>query len=293
MKIIDTHQHLWDLEKVVLPWLPPGGKLTRSFVTRDYLAAVEGLNFEKAVYMEVHAATTHHLIEADYVLGLTSDPKNLTVGAVIGGRPADPKFRDYVAKFKDDKRVKGVRQIIHIDDTPPGFSLSEDFIRGVRILGEFGKFFDICIRPAELGDAAKLVDACPGTRFILDHCGNGDPFAFMKNLPDGVKPQNTPEQFKRDINELAKRDRIVCKISGIVARMEGHKWSADDLAPVINTCLDAFGPDRVIFASDWPVCTQAATLRQWVEALQSIVSNRPAEQKQKLFYDNAKRLYGL
>jgi predicted TIM-barrel fold metal-dependent hydrolase len=293
MKIIDTHQHLWDLDRLVLPWLKPGGKLTRSFLMHDYLAAIEGLNFDRAVYMEVAATTSHHLIEAEYVLSLMDDPKNLTVAAVLGGRPADERFGDYVARFKSEKRVKGFRQIVHVDETPPGYCVSDNFIRGVRVLGELGKSFDICIRPAELGDAVKLVDACPNTRFILDHCGNGDPFAFMKNRTANVKPLHTPEQFKRDINELAKRDRVVCKISGIVARMEGHHWTAGDLAPVINCCLDAFSPDRVIFASDWPVCTLAASLRQWVEALKSIVSNHPLQQQEKLFHDNAKRLYGI
>jgi predicted TIM-barrel fold metal-dependent hydrolase len=184
-----------------------------------------------------------------------------------------------------------VRQVLHGDSTPRGFCLAPEFIKGVQTLGEFGKSFDLCMRPAELADAVKLIDACPGTKFILDHCGNGDPFAFMAKAPAGVKPNHTVDQYRRDIAELAKRDRVICKISGIVARMAGHKWTADDLAPVINTCLDAFGPERVIFASDWPVCTLAASLKEWVAALKAIVSNRPREQQEKLFAGNARRVY--
>jgi len=85
----------------------------------------------------------------------------------------------------------------------------------------------------------------------------------------------------------------VCKISGIVARMPKGEWQPEQLAPVIDHCLDAFGPDRVMFASDWPVCTLGASLREWVEALKQIVSDRPPAEQRKLFHDNAVKFYRL
>ena len=85
---------------------------------------------------------------------------------------------------------------------------------------------------------------------------------------------------------------VVCKVSGIVVQAR-ERWTADDLAPVINHTLTAFGPDRVMFAGDWPVCTLRSTYRHWVEALRSIVRNRPAEEQRKLFHDNAVRVYGI
>ena len=87
-------------------------------------------------------------------------------------------------------------------------------------------------------------------------------------------------------------DRVMCKISGIVVQARPG-WRPDDLAPVINHCLASFGPDRVMFAGDWPVCTRAATFRQWVEALQAIVRERPLQERRKLFHDNAVRFYGI
>lgn len=293
LKIIDTHQHLWDLSVLKLPWLAPGAPLTRNFVTSDYLKAAEGLNVVKTVYMEVDAAPSHHLAEAEYVQALIDDPINPTAAAVIGGRPAEVGFREYVARFKNDDRIKGVRQILHVDSAPRGMCLAPEFIRGVRTLGEFGKTFDLCFRPTELGDAVKLVEACPNTQFILDHCGYGDPFAFMKHRPAGIVPQHDVEQYRREIDSLARHDRVICKISGIVVRMAGYRWEAADLAPVVDCCLDAFGPDRVIFGGDWPVCTQAATLEQWTRALQAIVGRRPIDQQRKLFHDNAVSLYSL
>src|SRR5206468_1435724 len=188
----------------------------------------------------------------------------------------------YIRRFNDGKYIKGVRQVLHNEGMPAGYCLAPNFIRGIRLLGELGLSYDICIRPAELGDAGKLVDACPGTRFILDHCGNAN-----------VREKDHT-QWKRDMAELARRKNLVaCKVSGIVASAKPVHWTADDLAPFINHTLDIFGPDRVVFGGDWPVCTLAASFRQWVEALKTIVADRPLVEQRKLCYDNAVRFYRL
>jgi len=101
------------------------------------------------------------------------------------------------------------------------------------------------------------------------------------------------EQWRRDIATLAERKSVVCKISGIIARARKDHWTAADLAPVINHCLEVFGPDRVMFAGDWPVCTRVASLAQWVDALKEVVRGRSQEEQRKLFFENAMRCYGL
>jgi predicted TIM-barrel fold metal-dependent hydrolase len=296
LPIVDTHQHLWDLSKLRLPWLESAGHLNRSFVTDDYLEATRGLNFVKAVYMEVAVADDQLLKEAESVVELCRREDHPTVAAVIGGRPAAEGFTQYITRFKDSRYVKGIRQIL--PGATPGLWSQKPFIDGIRLLGELGMSFDLCMPPARLLDGAKLVDACPQTRFILDHCGNADPVAFMSAARRQAAsvtrpPQHEPGPWRRDIAELARRDRAVCKISGIVARAPKDTWIADDLAPIINHCLEVFGPERVMFASDWPVCTRGATLREWVTALKRIVRDRPKEEQQKLFHDNAERFYGL
>ena len=137
------------------------------------------------------------------------------------------------------------------------------------------------MRPAELGDAARLIDACPDTSFILDHCGN--PIVRAKD----------PSGWKADIGRIAERKNVVCKVSGIIASTAPGPWKADDLAPFVNHVMDEFGPDRVVFGGDWPVCTLAATYREWLSALQSIVASRPQADQKKLFFDNAIRAYRL
>jgi L-fuconolactonase len=137
------------------------------------------------------------------------------------------------------------------------------------------------MRAAELRDAARLIDACPGTRFILDHCGNADVLARDRSA------------WKADIAEVARRERVVCKVSGIVASTKGQPWTPDDLEPIVNHVLDVFGPDRVLFGGDWPVCTLGASYAGWVNALKSVVRDRPEPDQRKLFHDNAARVYRL
>jgi len=177
--------------------------------------------------------------------------------------------------------IKGVRQVLHGSGTPPGYCLDDRFVRGVRLLGDLGLSFDLCMRPGELGDGARLIDACPGTKFILDHCGNAEVFAA------GLTP------WKRDIAAVARRTNVSCEVSGIVASIKGRTWRPEDLAPIINHVLAEFGPDRVVFGGDWPVCTLGAPPAAWVKALREVVQDRSLADQRKLFHDNAQRIYRL
>jgi predicted TIM-barrel fold metal-dependent hydrolase len=201
--------------------------------------------------------------------------------AVISGRPASDGFGDYVRRYRDSAYIKGVRQVLHTDDTPAGYCLDPKFVRGVRLLGELGMSFDLCMRPAELADGVQLIDACPETRFVLDHCGNA-------RVPDKDR-----SQWRRDLAAVVRRKHAICKVSGIVASAKPGAWTADDLAPIVRHVLAEFGPDRVVFGGDWPVCTLAASFKEWVEALKAIVHERPVEEQRKLFHDNAVRFYRL
>jgi L-fuconolactonase len=281
LPIVDTHQHLWDLTIFRLPWLKDNPKLARSFVMRDYLEATAGLNVVKSIYMEVDVEPSQQPAEADHVLEICRRGDTPMAAAVISGRPASEGFRDYLARYKGSPYLKGVRQVLHGAETPPGTCLGEDFVRGIRLLGELGLSFDLCMRSAELRDAATLIDACPDTRFILDHCGNAS-----------VRARDL-SGWRADIAALARRTNVVCKVSGIVASAAPGPWTADDLAPIVNHVLDTFGPDRVMFGGDWPVCTMAATYRQWVEALKAIVRDRSEPDQRKLFHDNAVAFYRL
>lgn len=292
LPILDTHQHLWDLKKFTLPWLAGNSALGRSFVMSDYLAAARGQNIAKSVYMEVDVAPEQQQAEADHLIGICQSKEFPTAAAVISGRPASDGFAAYIKPLAMSPYIKGVRQVLHGPATPAGYCLAPEFVRGIRLLGEIGLRYDLCMRPGELADARQLVQQCPLTQFILDHCGNADIAHFASSGVDDVG-QRAREKWRRDISNLAGEKNIVCKISGIVARAKPGAWQPDDLAPVINHCLDSFGPQRVVFGSDWPVCTAAATLAQWITALKQIIASRSQRDQRALLYDNAARLYGL
>lgn len=296
--IIDTHQHLWNLDRLPPPWLKPSdGLLYRSYVLKDYLEAVRGLNVVQAVYMEVDVAPAQQDAEADYVRAICRRGDAVTRAAVIGGRPGDAGFRRYITRFKGDRTIRGIREILKPKPGEKTLTVSDEFIAGLRLLGELGMSFDLCLPPTMLAVAGQIVDRCGDTRFILDHCGNADPLAFAPPPAAGVPRPRAPghdaDQWRRDIEALARRKNLVCKISGIVSRVNKDHWRPDDLAPIVNHCLDSFGPERVMFAGDWPVCLRGASLRAWIEALRQIVRARPADQQRKLFHDNARQYYGL
>jgi L-fuconolactonase len=286
--IVDTHQHLWDLSRFRLAWLRP--PLDKSFVMQDYVEAIRGLNVVTAVYMEVAVVPEQRLQEAEYVIGLCKEPDSVTQAAVIAGSPADDGFAPYVTRFKGSPYIKGVRgtfaSVEQMGDT--------QVLRNLRLLGELGLRFDLNVPPQSLPIAARLVEQCPDTRFVLDHCGNADPVAFFpagRAAPRAA--QHSSQQWKQDIDKLAAKRNIICKISGLVDNVPGYPLTADDLAPVIDYCLDSFGPERVVFASDWPVCLLGMSLRDWVELLKDVVAARPRAEQRKLFHDNAVRFYDL
>lgn len=290
--IIDTHQHLWDLSKFRLPWLTGAPKiLNQTYHIPEYRAATAGLTM-RSIYMEVHVDPTQLDAEADHVIELSRSGTAPTVAAVIGSRPESPEFAKYIERFKGSAVVKGVRRVLHEDDTPPGYCLKDTFVKSVQRLGDLGMSFDLCLRPTDLADGLALTEKCPDTRFILDHCGNCDLKAFRPKLDTGKPASHTADAFRKVLEQLAKRPNVICKISGIIAQLpEGG--DADDLAPVINTCLETFGPDRVVFGSDWPVCLLGRPLLTWVGMLKQIIASRPAADQAKLWSGNAAKFYGV
>ncbi len=285
LPIIETHQHLWDVKKFTLPWHATEDvpSLRRSYVMSDYLEATKGLNVFKTVYMEVDVAPEQQQAEVDYVTDLCQRGDNPMKAAVVSGRPGTPGFEPYARKLAQNKYIKGIRQVLHGASTPAGFCLQPKFVESVQLLGELGLSFDLCLRSGEVLDVVKLVDQCPKTRFIIDHCGN-----MSVTSTDAAARSKWQEGMK----QMAARKNTVCKISGIIVTAN-KDWKAADLAANINDTMNTFGEDRIVFAGDWPVCTLKASFAQWVGALKEIVKDRPVAFQKKLFHDNAAKFYGI
>ncbi len=292
--IVDTHQHLWDLEQFSLPWLADVEALNNNYRMDDYQRATAESGVAKTVYMEVDVAPEQRLAEVDFVSDLCARDDNPMAGAVISGSPGDAGFADYMARFSDNAYVKGVRQVLHVPSAARGACVEPRFVEGMHLLGSMGKCFDLCMRPSELGDAVALVEQCPDTLFIVDHCGNADPQVVSGDVePDLENPfSHDRQQWMDDMQALGAHDNVVCKLSGIVARAP-RGWTAETLAPTVEHCIASFGADGAVFGGDWPVCTLGAPLGEWVAALRQIVKGHSEEDQRRILHDNAVRLYGL
>jgi L-fuconolactonase len=280
--IIDTHQHLWDRTRFHLPWLDNAPlPLGRNYLPVDYDAAAADTGIVHTIYMEVDVTPAQRTDEAAYVAALCDDPSARMAAAVVGGDPSQPDFALYLDRIAHPA-IRGVRSVLHGGRTP-GDCLSGSFVDGCRLLGSRTLSFDLCLRPEDLGDGARLARLCPETQFILDHCGNPDPFG----------PTEALDAWRRGLATIAAQPNVVVKVSGLINRAAPGAWRADDFADVVDTTLDAFGPRRVVFGGDWPVCRLGGELADWVAALHQIVARRPEHEQRALCFDNAHALYRL
>jgi predicted TIM-barrel fold metal-dependent hydrolase len=279
MQIIDTHQHLWDLDLFHYSWLESVPQLNRSFRVPDYLAATKGLNVVKSVHLEADVDERFMLDETRHLLALADQPDNPLEGVVACGRPENEDFKAYLVQIAGYHKVKGIRRVLHTQ--PDSLAQGQTFIKNVAALSAYGLSFDICVLARQLTIAIGLVSKCPDVTFILDHCG----------VPQ-VKEKNL-DPWRSDITEIAKFPNVFCKISGLVAYADPQQWTAEDLRPFIEHTITSFGWDRVLFGSDWPVCTLSASYRQWVDTLQAITQPAGEANQKKLFHDNARRIYRL
>ncbi len=288
LHIIDTHQHLWDPRTQRLAWLagaPP--LLSQTYGPAEYQQATSGHRVQ-AVYMEVDVVPEDRIAEMQKIVEIIGTVNSLTFAAVVSGPVGESGFQDYLDSLIAHPQVRGLRRVLHNDEIGRGYCLQPTFIEDVRELGRRGLSFDICIRPRELDDALTLVEACPETLFILDHCGNADPKAFV----DNADAWHDADAWCKSIEQLGRCKNVICKISGIVARLPAD-WPLTRLAPIVDHCLDSFPADRVVFGSDWPVCRLRCELADWVEALQAIVARRPQALQDALWSGNARRVYRL
>jgi predicted TIM-barrel fold metal-dependent hydrolase len=279
MKIVDTHQHLWDLDQLPYSWTANRPILNRSFRMRDYFEAIQGIDVVKSVHVEADVDESYMLDETRLILSLAERDDNPLSGVVAVARPEYDSFREYLEQIAGHPLLKGIRRLLHTE--PDELSTTTTFIENVRSLEEFGLSFDICVLARQLPIAINLVRSCPEVDFILDHCGNPDIKARAYDL------------WRERMEELAGYPNIVCKVSGIVVNTDLENWTVEDLRTAVEHVISVFGWDRVLFGSDWPVCTQAASFKQWVDALDFLTSSAPEIDRRKLFQENAERVYRL
>lgn len=278
MKIIDAHQHLWDLDQFNYSWCKSFPALNRNFHFSDYLKAAENSGIEKTIFVECDVDERHQLEEVQTIQELAN--KNPTIAAIIAScRPEQRGFLNSLERLKAFSGVKGVRRVLHV--VPDEVSQSKTFIENIQGLAPYQFSFDLCVLSRQLPLAFKIVEKCPGVIFILDHCGIPD----IKNC--AFKP------WQRHIEDLAQFPNLSCKISGLPAYIGRNTWGEADLRPWVDQVIACFGWNRVLWGSDWPVCTTAGSLSTWLNIAKQLATHATEEQQKKLFWQNAERVYRL
>lgn len=278
--IIDAHIHLWDLNKLDYPWLANVPCINRNFVLSDYDAARGDQPVEAMVFVQCECLPEQHLMELAWVQSLAdSDPR---LKAIIPWAPLEDgdAVEEELFKIAGDPRVKGVRRIIEFEEDSD-FCVRPGFIRGVQLLGKAGLHCELTIAPAHFSKAMRLVGECPDTRFILDHIGS--PPIAGGNL----------EPWRSSIKEFAASGPHACKFSNLVCNANLERWTVDDLRPFAETVFEAFGPDRLIWGSDWPHALRASEFPRWLETADLLTAGFTDTERKKIFRDNAARFYRL
>ena len=268
---VDAHHHLWDLAVRDQPWIdgPALAPLRRSFGVDDLSAAAQGIDATVLVQTVTVPEETPDL------LALAAQHE-LIAGVVGWVDLTAPDVGDALAGLEHERLV-GIRHQVQ-GETDPRWLCRADVRAGLRAVADAGLVYDLLTLPAQLPAAIETVRALDDLVFVVDHLSK-PPIASGELEP-----------WATHMRTLAAHENVVCKLSGMVTEADWRTWTVDDLRPYAETVLEAFGPDRVMFGSDWPVCTLAASYEQVVAAAEALVS--PGEREQ-IFGETARRTYTL
>jgi L-fuconolactonase len=272
---IDAHQHFWRFREAELPWVDESmSALRRDFLPGDLHAELERNGVDGCIAVQARAT----LEETRWLLELSRE--HPFVRGVVGwvdlcGEDVDERL----AEFADEPRFVGVRHLLQ-DEPEDDYMLGAGFRRGLRALGRRGLAYDLLILPRHLPIARRLVEQLPEQRFVLDHL---------------AKPRvrkGALEPWARDLRALAELPNVCCKVSGLVTEA-ADDWMRDDFGPYLEAAFDAFGPERLLFGSDWPVCLVAAEYAQVLDIVERHASQLSPAEVAGIFGGNAARVYRL
>jgi predicted TIM-barrel fold metal-dependent hydrolase len=277
--IIDTHLHLIYRDRLSYPWLSGFAPLDRDFQFPAYAAEARRCGVTDVLHMEVDVAPGDIEAETRAIESLAAEPGTLLRGAISACRPEDDGFPAFLERQLADPFVKGFRRVLHV--VPDHVSEGGAFRANIKRLAAAERPFDLCVRPDQIDKAIALADVAPSVQFVLDHCG-------VPAIKDRAE-----HPWREKIAAIARRANVAVKISGVVAYADPAAWTVDDVRPYVEHAIESFGWDRVVWGSDWPVCTLTASLSTWVAATQAITLNCSASERERLLSANARRIWRL
>jgi L-fuconolactonase len=254
--IVDSHHHFWRYNLADYGWIDDGmAKIRRDFLPGDLRREMTAAGVDAVVSVQARQSVeeTHWLLD----LAATND----FITGVVGWVPlVSPSVAATLEKFAANPKLVAIRHVLQ-DEPDADYMLRPDFQAGIRALRTFDLTYDILIFARQLPQIVKFVDSHPNQPFVVDHM---------------AKPrmrQREVEPWSRDMRELAKRPHVCCKLSGLTTEVGRPNWTTADLRPYVDVALEAFGPDRVLFGSDWPVCLVACDYARWMTTVQELIAN--------------------
>lgn len=273
---IDAHQHFWKYDPVRYDWIDDSMKsIRKDFLPHHLQPLLEQNNFEGCVAVQAHQSEE----ETDFLIALAK--QHDFIKGVVGWvdlRAVDVAER--LAYYKQEPVVKGFRHVLQAE-VVRDYMLHPSFKRGIDQLRLHDFVYDILIFTDQLGYAAELVSEFQDQKFVIDHMSK--PAIRHKEI----------SSWKKDIEKIASYDNVYCKISGMVTEADWAKWKPTDFVAYIDVVVNAFGIDRIMFGSDWPVCLVAANYEQVIGIVEEYFRTFSEEDRGKVFRQNAVRFYNL
>jgi L-fuconolactonase len=275
---IDTHQHFWNLAKVEYPWLTPAaGPLYRTHEPSELAPQIRAAGIDRTVLVQSANNTE------DTISMLTQAEDYSWIGGVVGWVPLlDPDMTGrLLERYSRHPKYRGMRHLIH-NEADPDWIAQERVIQGLKVLAGFGMVFDLVpVYPNHLKHAPMLAERLPNLTIVIDHLA----------VPP-IRDRQMGE-WAAQMAAAARYPNVFAKVSGLVTAADRAGWSAEDLRPYIDFAIEKFGADRLMFGSDWPVCTLAAAYAQWWGAINNILARYSAREVDAILGGTAARVYRI
>jgi L-fuconolactonase len=275
---LDAHQHYWDTQAFDYGWARAGlPALERAFLPGDLEPQLAAAGVDRTVVVQV----LHTLDETAWLLDLARSTPSIAgvVGWVELQAPPD-ETEATLAALRRDPRLVGIRHLVH-EEPDDDWLARPAVIRGLGVLERHDVPYDLLLRPRHLRHVPTLSERLPGLRMVIDH------------IAKPLIREGRMEPWATGLRAAAANPNVWCKLSGMITEADHAAWSADDLAPYVEVALDAFGVERLMYGSDWPVCTLAGTYGQVVGALRTVLGSIDAGVEVRLFGGSAARFYGI
>lgn len=271
---IDAHQHFWKYSEAEYPWIGKGTPLQRDWLPADLEREAAKVHIDGCVAVQARQS----LDESRWLLKLASESPFIK-GVVGWADLQSEKVEEDLASLSKDKKFSGVRHVVQSESAD--FMLKPEFLRGLGKLKQFNLAYDLLLFPKHLPSAVKIAEQLPEQAFVLDHIAK--PMIRAGLL----------QPWQEDIQRLAKHKNVSCKISGMVTEAKHKGWKKEDFRPYLDVVMAAFGEDRVMFGSDWPVCLLAASYEEVHGLVADYFNQFSAETRAKFFGGNAAKFYRL